>query len=44
MLEGIPDTDSKEFSLTLADLKAVNKKSTNYGKLDDYSVWIVNYY
>lgn len=36
-------SDDKEFSLPLADLKAVDKKSINYKILDDYSVWIVNY-
>ncbi len=37
------ESDNKEFSLPLADLKAVDKKSVNYKLLDDYSTWIVNY-
>ncbi|QQO55679.1 MAG: hypothetical protein N838_22350 [Thiohalocapsa sp. PB-PSB1] len=36
-------TDKKKFTLTLSDLKAVNKRSKNHQLLDDYSVWFVNY-
>ena len=35
-------SDHKKFTLPLADLEAVNKKSRNYQLLDDYSVWFVN--
>jgi len=35
-------SDSKEFYLGLAEIKAIDKKSVNYQLLDDYSVWFVN--
>jgi len=36
-------SDGKEFTLGLAELKAVEKKSPNYQLLDDYAVFFVNY-
>lgn len=36
-------SDSKEFTLPLVDLKAVETESKNSQILDDYSVWHVNY-
>lgn len=36
-------SDRKKFTLPLAELEAVNKKSKNYQLLDDYSVWFVNH-
>ena len=36
-------SDNKKFELPLDELKAVDKKSKNYGILDDYSVWYVNH-
>ena len=35
-------SDGKKFLLGLSELKATDKKSTNYQLLDDYSVWFVN--
>ncbi len=35
-------SDSKIFTLTLADLEANDEKSKNYELLNDYSVWFVN--
>ncbi|MFH1264593.1 MAG: hypothetical protein ABIK89_02625 [Planctomycetota bacterium] len=35
-------SDGKEFYLGLAEIEAVDKKSTNYQLLDDYAVWFVN--
>jgi hypothetical protein len=35
-------SDGKEFTLGLAELKAVEKKSPNYQLLDDYAVFFVN--
>lgn len=34
--------DDKEFYLGLSELRATDKKSTNYQLLDDYAVWFVN--
>ena len=36
-------SDKKKFSLTLADLKAVEKNSKNAQLLDDYAVWHTNF-
>lgn len=36
-------SDSKEFTLPLADLKATDKKNPCYQILDDHSVWFVNW-
>lgn len=36
-------TDGKEFSLGLAELKAVDKRSSNHQLLDDYAVFFANY-
>ena len=36
-------SDKKKFTLPLADLKAIDKRSKNYLLLDDFSVWFVNY-
>jgi len=36
-------SDKKRFTLTLADLKAVVKKSKNAQLLDDYAVWHTNF-
>jgi hypothetical protein len=36
-------SDKKKFTLPLADLEAVDKKSKNGLILDDYAVWFVNY-
>ncbi len=36
-------SDKKKFTLPLAELEAINKKSKNYQLLDDYSVWFVNH-
>ena len=35
-------SDKKEFILGLAELKAVDKKSSNYQLLDDFGVFLVN--
>ena len=35
-------SDGKEFLLGLSELKAIDKKSSNYQILDDFSVWLVN--
>jgi hypothetical protein len=35
-------SDGKKFILALSELKATDRKSPNYGLLDDYSVWFVN--
>jgi len=35
-------SDKKEFILGLAELKAVDKKSSNYQLLDDFAVFLVN--
>lgn len=35
-------SDSREFVLGLAELKATDRKSPNYQLLDDYAVWFVN--
>jgi hypothetical protein len=35
-------SDGKEFHLGLAELEAVDKKSKNYQRLHDFSVWFVN--
>ena len=35
-------SDSKEFILSLADLKSTDDGSKNYQLLNDYSVWFVN--
>jgi len=35
-------SDRKEFFLGLSEIKAVDKKSSNYRLLDDYAVWFVN--
>lgn len=35
-------TDGKEFYLGLAEIEAVDKKTTNYQLLNDYAVWFVN--
>ncbi|MEI8375166.1 MAG: hypothetical protein WCJ35_20285 [Planctomycetota bacterium] len=34
--------DGKVFDLGLAELRATDKKSSNFQLLDDYSVWLVN--
>ena len=36
-------SDGKEFVLGLAELKAADKRSSNYRHLDDYAVFLVNY-
>ena len=36
-------SDKKKFTLPLADLEAVDKKSKDGLILDDYAVWFVNY-
>lgn len=36
-------SDKKRFQLPLTDMKAVEKKSTEYQLLEDYSVWFINY-
>jgi len=36
-------SDKKKFTLTLADLKAVEKNSKNAKLLDDYAVWHTNF-
>ena len=36
-------SDKKKFSLTLADLKTVEKNSKNAQLLDDYAVWHTNF-
>lgn len=36
-------SDKKRFQLTLADMKAVEKKSPEYQLIEDYSVWFINY-
>jgi hypothetical protein len=36
-------SDKKKFSLTLADLEAVEKNSKNAQLLDDYAVWYTNF-
>lgn len=36
-------SDRKKFQIPLVDLEAVDKKSTNFQLLDDYSVWFCNY-
>ena len=36
-------SDQKKFSLTLADLKTVEKNSKNAQLLDDYAVWHTNF-
>lgn len=35
-------SDGKEFRLGLAELEAIDKKTSNYQLLDDYAVWFVN--
>jgi hypothetical protein len=35
-------SDGKEFTLALAELKAVEKRSPSYRLLDDYEVFFVN--
>ena len=35
--------DKKKFTLTLADLETVEKKSKNAQLLDDYAVWHTNF-
>ena len=35
-------SDGKEFHLGLAEIKAVDKKSSNYQLLRDFAVWFVN--
>lgn len=35
-------SDGKEFQLGLAEIKVVNKKSSNYQLLRDFAVWFVN--
>ncbi len=37
------ESDNKEFTLGLAELKPVDKNSPNYRLLDDYAVFLVNY-
>ncbi len=34
--------DGKEFDLGLAELRATDKKSSNFQLIDDYAVWLVN--
>lgn len=36
-------SDKKKFTLTLADLKAVEKSSKNAPLFDDYAVWHTNF-
>jgi len=36
-------SDKKKFTLTLADLKAVDKKTNNARLLDDHAVWYTNF-
>lgn len=36
-------SDGQEFTLGLAELKAVDKRSSNYRLLEDYAVFFVNY-
>ena len=36
-------SDNKKFTLSLSDLEATDKQSTNYQLLDDFSVWFVNF-
>ncbi len=36
-------TDSKEFSIPLSELQAVDESSMHYQLLNDYSVWYVNW-
>ncbi len=36
-------SDKKKFTLPLEDLEVVDRNSTNYQILNDYSVWVVNY-
>lgn len=36
-------SDKKRFQLPLMDMKAVEKKSTDYQLIEDYSVWFINY-
>lgn len=36
-------SDKKRFQLPLVDMKAVEKKSTDYQLIEDYSVWFINY-
>jgi hypothetical protein len=36
-------SDNKKFTLSLSDLEATDKQSTNYQLFDDFSVWFVNY-
>jgi hypothetical protein len=35
-------SDGKNFALGLTELRATDKKSSNYRLLDDYAVWLVN--
>jgi len=35
-------SDGRKFLLGLSEIKATDKKSTNYQLLDDYSIWFVN--
>ena len=35
-------SDGKKFILGLSEIKATDKKSTNYQLVDDYAVWFVN--
>lgn len=36
-------SDKKKFTLPLAELKAVDKRSSNYQLLEDFSMWFWNY-
>ncbi|WP_217604696.1 hypothetical protein [Chitinophaga sp. GbtcB8] len=36
-------SDKKCFPLPLADMKAIDEKSSEYKLLEDYSVWFINY-
>jgi hypothetical protein len=35
-------SDGEEFDLGLAELRATDKKSSNFQLVDDYAVWLVN--
>jgi hypothetical protein len=36
-------SDKKRFQLPLADMTAIDEKSSEYQLLEDYSVWFINY-